>query len=75
MIFQFANVIYSVCLIISLYMQDRLPFCHRDEFLKVLTRRTCLHFNSYAVLPFISGVTQPLTRIFRGREIQVILIT
>ena len=28
--------------------------------------------NSYAVLPFINGVTQPLTRILRRHEIQVI---
>ena len=28
--------------------------------------------NSYAILPFINGVTQPLTRILRRHEIQVI---
>ena len=30
------------------------------------------HSNSYAVLPFINGVTQPQTRILRRHEIQVI---
>ncbi|KAL9981760.1 hypothetical protein ACROYT_G010507 [Oculina patagonica] len=30
------------------------------------------HLNTYAVLPFINGVTQPLTRILRKHDIQVI---
>ena len=45
------------------------PFAHVFTFLMFFTG---MHPNSFAVLPIINGVRQPLTRILRRHDLQVV---